>query len=180
MKRWRTGGHIERRIGSGLLVAERQFSKVIGHCHIPVLLSSMADAAVKKPIAALANVAYYENRESLTFNGEGGKLRVSGVAVRAQETRATVWGIITDPQGATVPAAKCNNRALRGIQTRRALAALATVAALACGAASAAVEAIQLMNPRALKNQPGPVTAAELRSHLKDPPAEYRSMPLRV
>lgn len=45
------------RVGSGLLVAERQFRKVIGHRHIPVLLASMADAAMKKPIAKVAHVA---------------------------------------------------------------------------------------------------------------------------
>jgi transposase-like protein len=57
VKRWRTGDHIERWVGSGLLVAERQFRKVIGHRHIPVLLASMADAAMKKPVAKVANVA---------------------------------------------------------------------------------------------------------------------------
>src|SRR3984885_11440973 len=31
VKRWRPGDQIERRVGSGLLVAERQFRKVIGH-----------------------------------------------------------------------------------------------------------------------------------------------------
>jgi putative transposase len=44
VKRWRDGDHIERWVGSGLLVAERQFRKVIGHRQIPVLLSSMATA----------------------------------------------------------------------------------------------------------------------------------------
>ena len=40
VKRWRDGDHIERSVGSGLLVAERQFRKVIGHRQIPMLLSS--------------------------------------------------------------------------------------------------------------------------------------------
>jgi hypothetical protein len=57
VKRWRTGDHIERWVGSGLLVAERQFRKVIGHRHIPVLLASMAEAVTKQPIARFANVA---------------------------------------------------------------------------------------------------------------------------
>ena len=51
VKRWRDGDHIERWVGSGLLVAERQFRKVIGHRQIPLLLSSMADAVSKKPLA---------------------------------------------------------------------------------------------------------------------------------
>jgi putative transposase len=51
VKRWRDGDHIERWVGSGLLVAERQFRKVIGHRQIPLLLSSMANAVSKKPIA---------------------------------------------------------------------------------------------------------------------------------
>jgi len=57
VKRWRDGDHIERWVGSGLLVAERQFRKVIGHRQIPLLLSSMATAASKKPIAKGAAVA---------------------------------------------------------------------------------------------------------------------------
>jgi putative transposase len=51
VKRWRGGDHIERWVGSGLLVAERQFRKVIGYRQIPLLLSSIATAASKKPIA---------------------------------------------------------------------------------------------------------------------------------
>jgi hypothetical protein len=45
------------RFGSGLLVAERQFRKVIGHRQIPLLLSSMAAAVSKKSIAKGAAVA---------------------------------------------------------------------------------------------------------------------------
>jgi transposase-like protein len=51
VKRWRDGDHIERWVGSGLLVAERQFRKVIGHRQIPLLLASLATAVSKKPIA---------------------------------------------------------------------------------------------------------------------------------
>ena len=57
VKRWRDGDQIERWVGSGLLVAERQFRKVIGHRQIPLLLSSMANAVSKKPIAKGAAVA---------------------------------------------------------------------------------------------------------------------------
>jgi transposase-like protein len=57
VKRWRTGDQIERWVGSGLLVAERQFRKVIGHRQIPLLLSSMANIVSKKPIAKGAAVA---------------------------------------------------------------------------------------------------------------------------
>jgi putative transposase len=57
VKRWRDGDHIERWVGSGLLVAERQFRKVIGHRHIPVLLSALANATSKKPVARIDEVA---------------------------------------------------------------------------------------------------------------------------
>ena len=57
VKRWRPGDQIERWVGSGLLVAERQFRKVIGHRQIPLLLSSMANAVSKKPIAKGVAVA---------------------------------------------------------------------------------------------------------------------------
>jgi len=57
VKRWRAGDQIERWVGSGLLVAERQFRKVIGFRQIPLLLSSMANAVSKKPIAKGAAVA---------------------------------------------------------------------------------------------------------------------------
>jgi len=51
VKRWRPGDQIERWVGSGLLVAERQFRKVIGHRQISLLLSSMANAVSKKRVA---------------------------------------------------------------------------------------------------------------------------------
>jgi transposase-like protein len=57
VKRWRDGDHIERWVGSGLLVAERQFRKVIGHRQIPLLLSSMATAVSKKSLAKGAAAA---------------------------------------------------------------------------------------------------------------------------
>jgi len=57
VKRWRDGDQIERWVGSGLLVAERQFRKIIGCRQIPILLSSMANAVAKKPVAKDAAVA---------------------------------------------------------------------------------------------------------------------------
>jgi len=56
-KRWRDGDHIERWVGSGLLVAERQFRKVIGHRQIPLLLASIATAVSKKSLAKGAAAA---------------------------------------------------------------------------------------------------------------------------
>lgn len=57
VKRWRDGDQIERWIASGLLVAERQFRKIIGYREIPIFLSSMTNAVSKKPIAKGAAVA---------------------------------------------------------------------------------------------------------------------------
>jgi putative transposase len=57
VKRWRAGDQIERWVGSGLLIAERQFRKVIGFRQIPLLLSSMANATSRKPVAKGAAVA---------------------------------------------------------------------------------------------------------------------------
>ena len=57
VKRWRDGDQIERWVGSGLLVAEQQFRKVIGYRQIPLLLSSMANAVSHKPIAKKAAIA---------------------------------------------------------------------------------------------------------------------------
>ena len=57
VKRWQSGDQIERWVGSGLLVAERQFRRVVGHRQIPLLLSSMANAVSKKSIAKGVAVA---------------------------------------------------------------------------------------------------------------------------
>jgi putative transposase len=56
VKRWRDGDHIERWVASGLMVAERQFRKVIGYQQIPMLLSTFT-AASKKAVAKEAVVA---------------------------------------------------------------------------------------------------------------------------
>jgi putative transposase len=60
VKRWRDGDQIERWVGSGLVVAEGQFRKVIGHKQIPLLLASMAElvaAPGKKQVAKKKAVA---------------------------------------------------------------------------------------------------------------------------
>src|ERR1700704_5152593 len=57
VKRWRTGDQIERWVGSGLLVAEQQFRKVIGFRQIPLLLALMANAVSKKAVAKGVAVA---------------------------------------------------------------------------------------------------------------------------
>ena len=57
VKRWRDGDQIERWVGSGLLVAEQQFRKVIGYRQIPLLLSSTPNAVSHKPIAKKAAIA---------------------------------------------------------------------------------------------------------------------------
>ena len=57
VKRWRPGDQIERWVGSGLLVAERQFRKVRGFREIPMLLASLANAVSRKSVAIAAAVA---------------------------------------------------------------------------------------------------------------------------
>src|SRR5436190_19855081 len=57
VKRWRSGDQIERWVGSGLLVAERQFHKVQGYRGIPALVTSMANAVAKKAVAEEVKVA---------------------------------------------------------------------------------------------------------------------------
>jgi transposase-like protein len=57
VKRWRAGDHIERWVGSGLLVAERQFHKVQGYREIPSLLTALANAVSKKAVAEEVKVA---------------------------------------------------------------------------------------------------------------------------
>ena len=56
VKRWRDGDHIERWVASGLMVAERQFRKVIGYQQIPILLSAFTNLS-KKVVAKEAAVA---------------------------------------------------------------------------------------------------------------------------
>jgi putative transposase len=51
VKRWHGGDHLERWVGSGLLVAERKFRKVRGYREIPFLMASLTNAVSKKPLA---------------------------------------------------------------------------------------------------------------------------------
>ncbi|MGI8988904.1 MAG: hypothetical protein ACR2I2_04850 [Bryobacteraceae bacterium] len=53
----RAGDDVERWVASGLVAAERQFRKAIGHKQIPLLLSAMTNAVSKKTIAKEAAVA---------------------------------------------------------------------------------------------------------------------------
>ena len=70
VKRWRAGDQIERWVGSGLLVAERQFRKVQGYREIPSLLTSLANAVAKKSSCCRrSGCVTYDGRGSLTFNG---------------------------------------------------------------------------------------------------------------
>jgi transposase-like protein len=57
VKRWRAGDHIERWVGSGLLVAERQFRKVQGYREIPALLTALANTVSKKGVVEEVKVA---------------------------------------------------------------------------------------------------------------------------
>ena len=75
VKRWRDGDQIERWVGSGLLVAERQFRKVIGHRQIPMLLSSMANAVSKKSLAKNLEVALSMSSEGRHFQRSSGQSR---------------------------------------------------------------------------------------------------------
>jgi putative transposase len=52
VKRWHGGDQRERWVGSGLLVAERQFRRVKGHKHIPILIRELEDQAVSKKVVA--------------------------------------------------------------------------------------------------------------------------------
>ena len=75
VKRWRGGEDIERWVGSGVLVAERQFHKVQGYREIPSLLTALANGASKKAVAEeVKGCVAYDGRESLTFNGIPGNV----------------------------------------------------------------------------------------------------------
>jgi len=57
VKRWREGDQIERWVGSGLLIAEQQFRKVIGFRQISLLVSARAQAVSNKSIAKKVAIA---------------------------------------------------------------------------------------------------------------------------
>ena len=50
VKRWHGGDQRERWVGSGLLVAEKQFRRVKGHKQIPILLAELEAATPLKPM----------------------------------------------------------------------------------------------------------------------------------
>ena len=50
VKRWHGGDQRERWVGSGLLVAEKQFRRIIGHKQIPALIRELEAAASKKAV----------------------------------------------------------------------------------------------------------------------------------
>ena len=49
VKRWHGGDQRERWVGSGLLVAQRQFRKVTGHKQIPALIRELEALTPPKP-----------------------------------------------------------------------------------------------------------------------------------
>jgi transposase-like protein len=49
VKRWHGGDQRERWVGSGLLVAQKQFRRVTGHKHIPVLVNELEALTPSKP-----------------------------------------------------------------------------------------------------------------------------------
>jgi hypothetical protein len=57
VERWRADEHIERWIGSGLLVAERQFRKVQASRKTPLPLTALANTVSKKAVAEEVKVA---------------------------------------------------------------------------------------------------------------------------
>lgn len=56
VKRWHAGDQRERWVGSGLLVAEKQFRRVKGYKQIPSLLKELEAAAGRSPKNAVAKV----------------------------------------------------------------------------------------------------------------------------
>ncbi|MCL4401222.1 MAG: hypothetical protein M1436_00970, partial [Acidobacteria bacterium] len=66
------------------------------------------------------------------------------------------------------------------LRLSRPCAAASLLLLLAFAAAGADPDSQALLNPAALKGEPGTATAAQVRAGFADPPAEYRSMPLWV
>ncbi len=88
VKRWRDGDHIEPWVGSGLVVAERQFRKVLGYRQIPFLVSSMASEATKKPVAESGcGRVTYEVRGSLSRSQKCLQQPESDTAYRRRDLR---------------------------------------------------------------------------------------------
>ena len=57
VKRWRGGDHLERWVGSALLVAEKKFRRVRGYQQIPQLLGALTAPLSKKGVASVAGAA---------------------------------------------------------------------------------------------------------------------------
>jgi hypothetical protein len=75
VKRWRAGDHIERWVGSGLLAAERQFSKVQGLPGDSVAVDFACQHGFEQGCCrGSEGCVTYDGRESLTFNGVPGNL----------------------------------------------------------------------------------------------------------
>ena len=83
VKRWRAGDQIERWVGSGLLVAERQFRKV--HRPSPDSAAAVLDGQCRfqeTDCEGSRRRVVYEGRESLTFNEVPGNFSLQGIAVQ--------------------------------------------------------------------------------------------------
>jgi transposase-like protein len=52
VKRWHGGDQRERWVGSGLLVAQKQFRRIIGHKQIPVLIGELEALTPSKPVVS--------------------------------------------------------------------------------------------------------------------------------
>ncbi len=80
VKRWHGGDQRERWVGSGLLVAQKQFRKVTGHKQIPALIREL-EALVPLEIGSLSNE---ERRRRVgctgaaSFNGDSGRSPSAG------------------------------------------------------------------------------------------------------
>jgi putative transposase len=61
VKRWHGGDQRERWVGSGLLVAEKQFRRVRGHKQIPLLLRVLETLA---PTIAAPTIAVVKKKEA--------------------------------------------------------------------------------------------------------------------
>jgi hypothetical protein len=75
VKRWRAGDHIERWVGSGLLVAERQFRKVQGYRGDSIPVDCAGEHGFEEGCCrGSEGCVAYDGRESLTFNGLPGNV----------------------------------------------------------------------------------------------------------
>jgi hypothetical protein len=68
VKRWRAGDQIERWVGSGLLVAERQFRRVIGHRQTPSCCPHSLMQLLRSPLRKELRSRSLRIRGSLTSN----------------------------------------------------------------------------------------------------------------